>query len=186
MKATCISACQIAGMGIIRPGETVELADGFYNDERIRTHFVISETSVKNRKAKPPDLMAEADARRNRFAESLKNHTAQIKALNELLDHGCEIPREILEDEDAPDDDKRISKIVELWCDNFGYRFPTDPERGRKAKKARDEKEAGDAKKEQDGDAKKEQDGESGEAKETGEDEKGEGKQMSLLDKLNG
>lgn len=132
MKAICTSACQIAGLGIVQAGEEIELSDGFYNDERIRAHFHIVESSVRDKNAKPPDLMADADARREKFAKSLVDHTAQIIALNKIMDSGAEIPREIIETdrEDAPTESERIAKIVELWCDNFGYDFPTDEVRG--------------------------------------------------------
>lgn len=128
MKAICTSACEIAGFGIVQPGEEVELADGFYNDARIRMHFHIVESSVRNKNAKPPDLMADADARRERFAKSLVDHTAQVVALNKIMDFGAEIPRELAETdrEGALTEPERIAKIVELWCDNFGYDFPTD------------------------------------------------------------
>ena len=156
MKATCISACEIPGIGIVRAGDEIELDDGFYNDERVRMHFSIEESTVKDKNAKPPDMMAEADARRERFAKHLCDHSAQIACLNRLRDFGADIPRELIETdrEDAPTESERIAKMVELWCDNFGYDFPTDPEpepsKGKPAKgkpaakgKAADDSQAG-------------------------------------------
>lgn len=139
MKATCISACEIPGVGIVRAGEEIELADGFYNDARIRTHFSIAEATVKDKNAKPPDMLAAADARRERFAKSLIDHTARIKALNALADFGAELPRELLETdrEDAPTEAEQVEKIVQLWCDNFGYDFPTDEKKKPKGKQGR-------------------------------------------------
>lgn len=177
MKAICISACEIPGVGIVQAGDEVKLHDGFYNDPRIRTHFHIVESSVKDKKAKPPDMMAEADARRERFAKSLADHTAQIIALNKLVDAGVELPRELAEPdgEDAPTEQERVAKIVELWCDNFGYAFPTDerkkPAKGKKEKPPDGEKGEGEA-----------------EDKPAGKDEgKGaEDAQQTLFDKLNG
>lgn len=130
MKAICISACEIAGVGIVRAGEEVELADGFYNDQRVRTHFSIVESSVKDKTAKPPDMLALADRRRETFAQHLRDHKARIAALNKLVDFGADIPRELLDtdQEVAWSESERIAKIVELWCDNFGYDFPTDPQ----------------------------------------------------------
>ena len=137
MKAICISACEISGVGIVRAGEEIELPDGFYNDERVRLHFSIAESTVKDKNARPPDMMAMADARRAKFAQHLCEHSAQVKALNALRDFGADIPRELLETErdDAPTEPERIAKIVELWCDNFGYEFPTDPKPGKKGGK---------------------------------------------------
>ena len=193
MKAICISACEIPGVGIVQAGDEVKLHDGFYNDPRIRTHFHIVESSVKDKNAKPPDMMAEADARRERFAKSLADHTAQIIALNKLVDAGVELPRELAEPdgEDAPTEQERVAKIVELWCDNFGYEFPTD-------ERKRPQGEEKPAKKPAKG--KKEKPPESGEEAQAG-GEKGEGEaefaekdkgesvadaQQSLFDKLNG
>ena len=137
MKAICISACEISGVGIVRAGEEIELPDGFYNDERVRLHFSIAESTVKDKNARPPDMMAMADARRAKFAQHLCEHSAQVKALNVLRDFGADIPRELLETDhdDAPTEPERIAKIVELWCDNFGYEFPTDPKPGKKGGK---------------------------------------------------
>ncbi|MBP5791804.1 MAG: hypothetical protein J6W80_06085 [Kiritimatiellae bacterium] len=132
MKAICLSACEIPGLGIVQSGDEIELHDGFYNDERIKTHFHIVESSVRHKNARPPDLLAMADARRERFAKSLADHTAQLVALNRLIDAGVELPRELAtgEEDDPATDEIRISKIVELWCGNFGYDFPTDEIRG--------------------------------------------------------
>ena len=211
MKATCISACEIPGIGIVRAGEEIELHDGFFNDPRVKTHFAIEESTVKDRNAQPPDLLAEADARRERFAKSLCNHTEQIKALNALRDFGAEIPREIIETdaEGAPTESERIAKIVELWCDNFGYDFPTDPKKdekkgekgdrkpgkgkGKKGQKGHEETPEGeqqDGEKEQDGGEEQPGDGSfdnpDGPTGPTGIGGDVGGAQMDLLDKLNG
>jgi cell pole-organizing protein PopZ len=195
MKAICISACEIPGVGIVQAGDEVKLHDGFYNDPRIRTHFHIVESSVKDKNAKPPDMMAEADARRERFAKSLADHTAQIIALNKLGDAGGELPRELAEPdgEDAPTEQERVAKIVELWCDNFGYEFPTD-ERKRPQGEEKPAKKPGKGKKERPPESGEEAQagGEKGEGEsEDGFAEKDKGRsaedaQQSLFDKLNG
>lgn len=214
MKAICISACEIAGIGIVQPGEEIELHDGFFNDARVRTHFSIEESTVKNKNAKPPDMMALADARREKFAQYLCDHSAQIAALNKLRDFGADIPREIVETdgENAPTEPERIAKIVELWCDNFGYAFPTDPKPAKKqakkpatrdkAGKPQQKESGGDAEPDGDegaqpdkgGDAQPDGDeGEHDEGDASGEPDKGEqpdkgagAAQQSLFDKLNG
>ena len=193
MKATCISACEIAGMGIIRPGEEIELDDGFFNDERIRMHFTIAESTVKDRNAKAPDLMAELDGRRRRFADSLVDHTKRIVALNRIVDSGMELPRELADPtgEDAPTEGEQIAKIVELWCDAFGYEFPTDGERGTgngERETEKPQKKPGKGKKEKPPEGEKP--GEGGEPPDgTGASEAQGGAadaQQSLFDKLNG
>ena len=195
MKAICISACEIPGVGIVQAGDEVKLHDGFYNDQRIRTHFHIVESSVKDKNAKPPDMMAEADARRERFAKSLADHTAQIVALNKLVDAGVELPRELAEpdEDDAPTEQERVAKIVELWCDNFGYAFPTDERKKPQGKEKPAKKPAkGEKEKPPEGGEEAQPDGEKGEGeaedKPAGKDEgKGaEDAQQTLFDKLNG
>lgn len=207
MKATCISACEIAGIGIVSAGETVELHDGFYNDPRIRMHFAIEESTVKDKNAKPLDMLAEADARRERFAKHLCNHTEQIKALNVLRDFGADIPREIIETdgEDALTEPERIAKIVELWCDNFGYDFPTDPKKDEKKGDRKPPKGKGRKGSQKDQEETSEGEQQNGEKAQDGEEEQPGGSdgvhghgdptgvpgdvgaaQMDLLDKLNG
>lgn len=214
MKATCISACEIAGIGIIDAGETVELHDGFFNDPRVRMHFSIEESTVKDRNAQPPDMMAQADARRERFAKHLCDHTARVRALNALRDFGADIPREIVEtdSEDAPTEPERIAKIVELWCDNFGYDFPTDEkkqekrgERGEKGEKPDKKPDKGKGKKgrpseKEEAPEGERQDGGEGERQDDGSFDNPDGptgpvgtpgdigafQQMNLFDKLNG
>lgn len=127
MKATCISACQVEGLGIVTPGETVELDDGYAGDARIRQHFVIDEKTVRNAGAKPPDLSKERAARRVAFAKSLVDETQWIAAMNRLVDDGVELPAEILESGVVPDAE-RIERLVAKWTENYGYVFPTDPQ----------------------------------------------------------
>ena len=133
MIATCISACQIEGMGIIRPGETVEMDDGFHTDERIRLHFVIDKASIKNKKAKKPDLVAQAEERRRQFEKSLAEYSMRIRCLNDLRDFGADIPREILDGEKFTEEEM-ARKLAEIWVENFGYEFPTDEKAAEKEK----------------------------------------------------
>lgn len=129
MKAICITACEVDGFGIVTPGEEIELADGYAKDFRIRTHFVIDEASVKNPDAPVPDFEKEADARLEAFKRSLVNETEWMKAINRLIDDGATIPAEVSDKTDPKyTDEQRIAKLAELWCDSFGWKFPTDKE----------------------------------------------------------
>ena len=146
MKAVCISACEIDKIGIVTPGEEVELPDAYANDVRVNQHFVIDRATVKNPDAKLPDYEKEDCARRERFEKSLQDNSKWLDALNRLVDEGVELPAEVLEDGRLTDQE-RIRKLVDLWIDDFGYEFPTDPkppkQKGDKekgSKKPRDKK----------------------------------------------
>lgn len=125
MKAVCISACEVDGIGIVTQGEEVELPDALAKDGRINQHFVIDRTTIKDPDAELPDIDKENAVRRKRFEESLQDDSYWMKALNVVIDSGREVNEEIL-DKDA-DKDKKIKKLVDLWIEDFGYVFPTDP-----------------------------------------------------------
>lgn len=125
MKAVCISACEVDGVGIVTPGEEVELPDALANDKRINLHFVLDRETIKDPNAALPDVDKENAARRKKFEESLREEDEWMKALNVIIDSGREVPEDVL-DKDA-DNDKKIKKLVDLWIEDFGYVFPTDP-----------------------------------------------------------
>lgn len=125
MKAVCISACEVDGVGIVTPGEEVELPDALAGDKRINIHFVVDRATIKDPNAALPDIDKENAARRKRFEESLQDESNWMKALNVVIDSGREVNEEIL-DKDA-DKDKKIKKLVDLWIEDFGYVFPSDP-----------------------------------------------------------
>lgn len=129
MKAVCISACEVDGLGIVWPGQHVELHDGYALDERINQHFVIDKKSIKDPDAKVPDFNGEMDGRREAFKSSLANETEWLKALNALIDTGATVPAEVSDRTDATlTDEERRERLVELWTDSFGWKFPTDGE----------------------------------------------------------
>ena len=125
MKAVCISACEVDGVGIVTPGEEVELPDALASDKRINIHFVVDRETIKDPNAALPDIDKENAARRKKFEESLQNESEWMKALNVVIDSGREVPEDVL-DKDA-DKDKKIKKLVDLWIEDFGYVFPSDP-----------------------------------------------------------
>lgn len=127
MKAVCISACEI-DIGIVTPGEEVELPDGLANNERINQHFVIDRSTIKNPNAPVPDPEKDAKARRDKFTKSLVNESQILEAVMLLTDRGIDLPSEIVES-GIITDEERISRIVEMWIDEFGYNFPTDPKK---------------------------------------------------------
>ena len=126
MKAVCISACEIDKFGIVTQGEEVELPDAYANDVRIKQHFVIDRATIKNPDAKLPDYEKEDSARREKFEKSLQDESKWLDALNRLIDEGVELPAEVIESGRLTDQE-RIKKLVDLWIDDFGYEFPTDP-----------------------------------------------------------
>lgn len=126
MKAVCISACEIDKIGIVTPGEEIELHDAYANDARINQHFVIDRATIKNPDAKLPDYEKKDSVRREKFEKSLQDESKWLDALNRLVDEGVEVPAEVLE-RGRLTDQERISKLVDLWVDDFGYEFPTDP-----------------------------------------------------------
>ena len=126
MKAVCISACEIDKIGIVTPGEEIELHDAYANDVRIKQHFVIDRATIKNPDAKIPDYEKEDSARREQFEKSLQDESKWLDALNRLIDEGVELPAEVIESGRLTDQE-RIKKLVNLWIDDFGYEFPTDP-----------------------------------------------------------
>ncbi len=129
MKAICISACEVDGLGIVMPGEEVELADGYARDERINLHFVVDRTSVKDPDAKVPDFDADKDACRERFKKSLYNETDWWRAVNKLVDDGATIPGEVSDRRDASlTDEERVERLATIWTDSYGWTFPTDPQ----------------------------------------------------------
>ena len=129
MKAICISACEVDGFGIVTPGEEIELADGYSKDERIKLHFVLDPTTIKNPDAPIPDFNADKKACRERFAKSLYNETEWWKAVNKLIDGGATIPNEVLDRSDTSlTSEERVERLVELWTESYGWAFPTDPQ----------------------------------------------------------
>ena len=129
MKAICISACEVDGFGIVTPGEAIELADGYSKDERIKLHFVLDPTTIKNPDAPIPDFNADKKACRERFAKSLYNETEWWKAVNKLIDGGATIPNEVLDRSDTSlTSEERVERLVELWTESYGWAFPTDPQ----------------------------------------------------------
>ena len=84
---------------------------------------------MKNPDAPVPDFEKEADARLEAFKRSLVNETEWMKAINRLIDDGATIPAEVSDKTDPKyTDEQRIAKLAELWCDSFGWKFPTDKE----------------------------------------------------------
>lgn len=126
MKAICVSACEVDRIGIVQPGEEVELPDGLANDKRINLHFVIDKGTIKNPAAKVPDAEQEDAIRRENFEKSLLNATEWMKALNIIIDSGREVPPELMEDGRLTNEE-RIAMLTDLWIEDFGYTFPTDP-----------------------------------------------------------
>lgn len=126
MKAVCVTACEVDGLGIVTPGETVELHDGLADDVRINLHFVIDRSTVKNAGEKVPDYKKLDEERLEAFRRSLVNQTDMTKALNVLIDEGIELPADVIES-GLVTDVERIRRIGEIWIENFGYTFPTDP-----------------------------------------------------------
>ena len=125
MKAVCVSACEVDGIGIVTAGEEVELPDALYKDGRINQHFVIDRETINNPEEKLPDIDKENAVRRKRFEESLQDEDEWMKALNVIIDSGREVPEDILDRE--TDKDKKIKKLVDLWIEDFGFVFPSDP-----------------------------------------------------------
>lgn len=125
MKAVCISACEVERLGIVTPGEEVELPDALAKDRRINQHFVIDRQSIVDKRAKLPDYARSDRERRERFERSLLNETEWMKAINLVIDSGRDVPPEILESGRLANDE-RISRLVNLWIEDFGNVFPTD------------------------------------------------------------
>lgn len=125
MKAVCVSACEVDGIGIVTPGEEVELPDALASDKRINIHFVVDRATIKDPNAALPDIDKENAARRKKFEESLQDEFEWMNALNVVIDSGREVPEDILDKE--TDKDNKIKKLVDLWIEDFGYVFPTDP-----------------------------------------------------------
>jgi len=129
MKAICISACEVDGLGIVTPGEEIELADGYAKDERIKIHFVIDQKTIKDPNAAIPDFNADKDACRERFKKSLYNETDWWKAVNKLVDEGATVPNEILDRNDTSlTEEERVERLTVIWTDSYGWKFPTDPQ----------------------------------------------------------
>lgn len=125
MKAVCISACEVDRLGIVTPGEEVELPDALAKDGRINQHFVIDRKSIADPEAMLPDYEKSDEDRRKEFERSLQNETDWMKALDVVIDSGREVPAEILE-KGRLTDGERISRLVDLWIEDFGHVFPTD------------------------------------------------------------
>lgn len=129
MKAICISACEVDGIGIVTPGEEIELADGYAKNERIKAHFVIDQATIRDPDAKIPDFNADKEACLERFRKSLYNETDWWKAVNKLIDDGATIPNEVLRRDDATlTNDERTERLAQIWTDSYGWTFPTDPQ----------------------------------------------------------
>lgn len=143
MKAICISACQVDRLGIVTEGEEVELPDSYAKDPRIQQHFSILKNTIKNVNAKSvPSYEEELEARRTKFAKTLVDQSAYVKAVERLADDGYTIPDELAAEAgttsaEAIDDEERIKGLIELWIEAYGWDFPTDERKEPKEKSVR-------------------------------------------------
>ena len=122
MKVTCIKDCQLEQYGIIREGETLEIDDGYAHSARVKGHFVIDESTIKDPKAKLPDPKKSEKAQREKVEKLLMSSIMRLKVVGKLRDDGLEVPDYLIDEVDELiGEERRAAELADLYIEHYGF-----------------------------------------------------------------